>query len=299
MNLSVKQLRAFAALREHKNFTQAAETCHLSQSAFSALIQNLEADAGVRLFDRNTRHVELTPEGEAFAESALRLLADFEATFSELRDRAAARTGRVTVAALPSIAAGILPGVLAAFSAQHPGIQLALHDQLSDPCIDMVRRGAADFAIAAMGADMAGLAAQQFCTDDFHLVCHQEHPLSRKPALAVGDLVDTPFIHLARNTSIRQYLDAALHPTKLRSGMEVEHLATAAALVAANLGITVIPALALFQFRLPELVVRPLPLPGLVRTLYVIRRDGRSLSVAAQGLLDLLLAHPARAAAPV
>ena len=81
--------------------------------------------------------------------------------------------------------------------------------------------------------------------------------------------------------------------------MEVEHLATAAALVAANLGITVIPALALFQFRLPELVVRPLPLPGLVRTLYVIRRDGRSLSVAAQGLLDLLLAHPARAAAPV
>ncbi|NGF63513.1 LysR family transcriptional regulator, partial [Citrobacter freundii] len=138
-----------------------------------------------------------------------------------------------------------------------------------------------------------------FCTDDFHLVCHQEHPLSRKPALAVGDLVDTPFIHLARNTSIRQYLDAALHPTKLRSGMEVEHLATAAALVAANLGITVIPALALFQFRLPELVVRPLPLPGLVRTLYVIRRDGRSLSVAAQGLLDLLLAHPARAAAPV
>ena len=209
MNLSVKQLRAFAALRAHKNFTQAAQTCHLSQSAFSALIQNLEADAGVRLFDRNTRHVELTPEGEAFAESALRLLADFEATFSELRDRASTRTGRVTVAALPSIAAGILPGVLAAFSAQHPGIQLALHDQLSDPCIDMVRRGAADFAIAAMGADMAGLAAQQFCTDDFHLVCHQEHPLSRKPALAVGDLIDTPFIHLARNTSIRQYLDAA------------------------------------------------------------------------------------------
>ena len=72
MNLSVKQLRAFAALRAHKNFTQAAQTCHLSQSAFSALIQNLEADAGVRLFDRNTRHVELTPEGEAFAESALR-----------------------------------------------------------------------------------------------------------------------------------------------------------------------------------------------------------------------------------
>ena len=49
MNLSVKQLRAFAALREHKSFTQAAQTCHLSQSAFSALIQNLEADAGVRL----------------------------------------------------------------------------------------------------------------------------------------------------------------------------------------------------------------------------------------------------------
>jgi DNA-binding transcriptional LysR family regulator len=172
-----------------------------------------------------------------------------------------------------------------------------MHDLLSDPCIDMVRRGAADFAIAAMGADMAGLSAQPFCTDDFHLVCHRDHPLAHKRAPGVGDLVDAPFIHLARNTSIRQYLDAALHPTKLRGGMEVEHLATAAALVAANLGITVIPALALFQFRLPELVVRPLPLPGLVRTLYVIRREGRSLSVAAQGLLELLLAHPVHAGA--
>jgi DNA-binding transcriptional LysR family regulator len=83
----------------------------------------------------------------------------------------------------------------------------------------------------------------------------------------------------------------ARHCPPVLRGLHALHRA-AAALAAANLGITVIPALALFQFRLPELVVRPLPLPGLVRTLYVIRRDGRSLSVAAQGLLDLLLAHP-------
>jgi DNA-binding transcriptional LysR family regulator len=120
MNLSTKQLRAFLALRDVRNFTQAAERCHLSQSAFSALIGNLERDAGVRLFDRSTRRVELTPEGEAFAESAALLIADFDKICEDLRDRVDVRGGRVSIAALPSIAAGLLPELLQGFHERHP-----------------------------------------------------------------------------------------------------------------------------------------------------------------------------------
>lgn len=293
MNLSVKHLRAFMALREHKHFTRAAQACHLSQPAFSALIRSLEQDAGARLFERSTRRVELTPEGEVFAESAAHLLASFEHAYGALQDRVHKRKGAVAIAALPSIAAGLLPAVLGRFRRAYPGIDITLFDVLSDSCSELVRSGRADFALAGLADDMTELRATPLCTDDFHLVCPRGHPLAGKTKLRARDLLPYPFIHLARNTSIRQHLDAILHPLRLHGVMEVEQLATAVALVASGLGITVVPSLTLFQFHLSGLVVVPLPLPRLVRRLYVIQPRHRSLSVAAAELLSMLMAHGA------
>src|SRR5690606_17352568 len=137
-----------------------AERCHQTQPAFSALIRSLEDAAGVRLFDRTTRRVELTPEGRLFNASALRLLNDLEAVMGEIQDHVAVRKGRVAVAALPSLAAGWLPEVYAQFHDQFPGVELQLHDALLEPCLDMVRRGVVDIAVAAKGLDMGGLQAE-------------------------------------------------------------------------------------------------------------------------------------------
>ncbi|HEY9320647.1 MAG TPA: LysR family transcriptional regulator, partial [Achromobacter sp.] len=104
MNLSARQLRAFVALADERHFTRAAQRCHLTQPAFSALIRSLEDSAGLRLFDRNTRHVELTAEGRVLDASARRLLADMDLVMEDLRDHAARRRGRVALAALPSLA---------------------------------------------------------------------------------------------------------------------------------------------------------------------------------------------------
>lgn len=290
MNLSVKHLRAFLALARLRNFTRAAAACHLSQSAFSALIQGLEDDAGARFFDRNTRRVELTAEGRLFEQSAARLLADFESAYTELKDHVDLRKGRVAVAALPSLAAGTLPRVLAAFHTRYPGISIELFDSLSDPCIALVQSARVDFALASAGTALAGLQTELLCTDSFHVVCHAAHPLAQARTVLPRDLAPYPFIHLARSTSIRQHLEHALHPLRLHSMMEVEHLATAAALVAQGLGISVIPALALFQFQLPDIVVKPLKLAGLVRQIHIVRPEGRALSVAANALLDMVRA---------
>lgn len=288
MNLSVKHLRAFLALARLRNFTRAAEACHLSQSAFSALIHGLEEDAGARFFDRNTRRVEPTTEGRLFEQSAARLLADFESTYAELRDHVNLRKGRVAVAALPSLAAGTLPKVLTAFHSRYPGIAIELFDGLSDTCIALVQSARVDFALAPAGTPVVGLQAELLCSDRFHVVCHAAHPLAKAGTVLPLDLAKYPFIHLAHSTSIRQHLERALYPMRLAGMMEVEHLATAAALVAQNLGISVIPSLALFQFHLPDIVVRPLKLAGLVRHIHLIRPEGRTLSVAASGLLEMV-----------
>lgn len=288
-NLSTRQLRAFLALADERSFTKAAAACHLSQPAFSALVRTLEQALGTRLFDRDTRSVQLTPEGRLFEPSARQLLGDFGRVVNDLSDHVERRKGRVHVAALPSLAAGWLPAIFAEFRAAWPGIDLNLSDLLSDPCIDLVRSSQADFALASTGASHTGLSSQLLCTDKFYLVCRKDHPLAAEKALTLKKLVPYPFIHMSRNSSVRQALDAALHPLQTNTLLEVDQLATVTGMVEAGLGISVVPALTLFHFTRDSLVTRPLDLANLTRRIYLVRRQQESLSAAAQALHDLIV----------
>jgi DNA-binding transcriptional LysR family regulator len=292
MAASLRQLRAFSLLLEERNFTRAAAAMHLSQPAFSALIGGLEETLGVRLFDRSKRHVAATAEGADFHPAALRVLAEVDAAVAAVNERTALERGRVSLALLPSLAAGWLPSVLARYRALHPGIALEVADVLSEGCIDRVLTMQADFALAAVRIESPELQAQTFCADDFHLVAPAGHPLARPGAsLKLRDLAAFPFIHLSRTSSVRQYLEAAFHPQAMKTVMEVDQLATVTGMVRAGLGISVVPALTLFYFEHPEIATRPIRLPGLTRRIYLVRRRDRSLSIAAQALHDLVLAH--------
>lgn len=291
-DLSTRQLRAFVMLADLRHFTKAAQACHLSQPAFSAQIQSLESALGVRLFDRSTRRVMLTKEGELFDPLARSLLADLGHAMAQIENYAELRRGRAHIAALPSLAAGWLPGVLKDYHAAHPDIELVLSDVLSDQCIELVRRGQADFALASRGtrpADPAVLHAQPLCSDTFHLVCRKDHPLAQEQDLTLRDLAPWPFIHLARHSSVRQAVEAALHPLVVRTLLEVEQLATVAGMVEAGLGISLVPTYTLYQFERPGLAVRPISLPGMKRQIYIIRRQDEQLSIAAQALYDLVI----------
>jgi len=289
MNLSTRQLRAFLALAEQRSFTRAAVLTHLSQPAFSALIRSLEDALGLRLFDRSTRHVELTTEGREFEASARRVLAEFDGAVAGANDYAARRRGRVSIALLPSLAAGWLPAVLAEFRAAYPDIELEVTDVLSEACIEAVRSGKADLAIAATRAETPELRAELFCSDGFHLVCPVGHPLADRTELRAREFAAFPFIHLSRTSSVRQYLDAAIHPLQMNSLMEVDQLATVMGMVRAGLGISVVPSLTLFHFQHPDIVTRPLAWSGLTRRIYLVRRRDRALSLAAQSLHDLIV----------
>jgi DNA-binding transcriptional LysR family regulator len=291
LNISTRQLRAFVALSELKNFTRAAEQCGLSQPAFSAVIQGVEAAAGARLFDRSTRHVELTSEGRLLEQWARRLLTDFEAAFTILQDHVTLRTGRVGVSALPTIAATILPAVLSRYHAAHPGVAIELFDTLSDVSLELVRQGRADLAVTASGMGNADFVAETLFEERFHLVCLKGDPLLERASLKLADLAGRPFIHMVRSSSIRQQLNAAPGAAGLSSTMEVTHLATVAGMIESSLGISVLPEFAIPRLASENLVVHPLDEPDLYRTIYLVRSSERSLSMAAQAMHDLLLAE--------
>ncbi|WP_258128183.1 LysR family transcriptional regulator [Achromobacter anxifer] len=291
MNLSARQLRAFVALAEERHFTRAAQRCHLTQPAFSALIRQLEDSAGVRLFDRNTRHVELTAEGQVLDATARRLLADMDLVMEDLRDHAARKRGRVALAALPSLAAGWLPGLLARFRDAYPGITVDLCDALLDPCLDLVQAGQVDFAVASRRPDMNELDSEFLHADRYFLVCRADHPLADAGKARLRDILRYPMIQLARGSSVRKHLEGALGADAPAPVFEVEHLATVTGLVRAGLGVSVVPAMTLFHFGGADLRIVPLAGKTLTRPLYLVRRKGRTLSVAAQALYDLLREH--------
>lgn len=288
----MRQLQAFLALAEHRSFTRAAVQCHLSQPAFSALIGQLESALGLRLFDRSTRHVEPTPEGLEFEMSARRVLAELDTALAGVSDHLARRRGRVSIALLPSLAAGWLPDILRDYHAGYPGVKIEVADLLSEPCLELVRNGAADFGLAAIRADTQELRAEPFCADDYHLVCPADHPLASLRQVRPRDVAAYPFVHMARSSSVRQHLDAALHPLQMQTFVEVDQLATAMGMVRAGLGVSVIPALTLFYFAQPGLVTRQLNWSGLRRQIYLVRRREGSLSLAAQSLYERVKACP-------
>ena len=290
MNLTTRQLKAFVLLSEECNFTRAAQRSHLTQPAFSALIQSLEQTLGVRLFDRSTRRVELTPEGRHFLRSAPRLVNDLESLVGEMREFESKRRGTVAVAALPSLAAGWLPRIYANFAGSYPGVELSLQDALLEPCLQKVREGEVDIALAAKGSDMSGLAAEPLCEDRFYLVCRQDHRLAAKSAIRLAELEGEGLIHLGRGSSIRQSLLTQDGLAKLHTTLEVDHLATVTGLILAGLGVSLVPGMTLFHFRHPALRILSLaPESDIRRRLFLITRANRTLSQAATAFYESLL----------
>ncbi|MNT54518.1 HTH-type transcriptional activator CmpR [compost metagenome] len=160
-----------------------------------------------------------------------------------------------------------------------------------DPCLDMVQSGQVDFAVASRRPDMTDLDSEFLHADRYFLVCRADHPLAKQAKVRLRDITRYPVIQLARGSSVRKHLDEAFGADAPLPVFEVEHLATVTGLVRAGLGVSVVPAMTLFHFASNDLRVVPLAGRALTRPLYLVQRKGRSLSVAAQTLADLLIAH--------
>ncbi len=289
-DLSSRQLRAFVALADSKSFTNAARQCNLSQPAFSAAIKALETSLSTRLFERDTRSVRLTPEGQLFELAARRLLDDMGGLLGDLADHVERRKGRVRIAVMPSLAAAWMPPILAEFAERWPGISVSLRDALSEESVDLVRAGQVDFAIASFGSALSPELEQKLlCTDRFHLVCRADHPLAAEKRITPEKIARYPFIQMARNDSVRQLLESALRPNRLNVVYEVEHQATILGLVEAGLGVSVLPTLTIFNFKRDAVVIKPMHMKTLSREIYVVQRREDTISVAAQTMYDLVM----------
>ncbi|GEN25111.1 LysR family transcriptional regulator [Halomonas cupida] len=290
MNPSIKQLQAFVIVSRSRSLAQASERLHLSQPAISIALKNLEEQVGGKLFSRDGRQLSLTPEGRDFLPTAQRLLQDWQEAFDDLGALFSKQRGKVTIAALPTLAAGLVPGVIAEFHRHYPRINLSLHDVLADEVTGMVRDERADFGLSVPPRDAEDLDFTPIIDDQNVVVCAQGHPLLEHREVAWRLLADYPFIGIHRQSSSRQQIDQLMEDIGCRLDIlcDASQIATVGRMVAAGLGISVLPSLSFRQISLDGLDYRPLVEPRLPRHLGIITRRHAALSSAAVALLAML-----------
>lgn len=291
MNVSVKQLRAFVAVAETGSFAQACEQLNISQPALSMAVKNLEDEVGGSLFLRSTRSLSLSPEGSAFLPTAQRLLRDWSDAFTDLQRLYSLQQGKLIIAAMPSFASTRLPAMLATYRQQFPNIDIAVRDIVMEELIEAVRAGRVELGVAFEPDDSEGLEFEALFTDRFVAVLPEAHPLLTRSRLRIKDLLGDTVITLNRGSSTRRWTEDAFARESLSPPaiFEAFQLTTVGAMVAAGLGVALVPALC--EEQMHQLGARCKPISGrcIERRVGIIRRRRQQLSSAAVAMRALLM----------
>lgn len=293
MNPSIQQLRVFVAVAHSRSLAEASERKHLSQPAISIALRKLEESVGGALFARTTRQLALTPEGEAFLPVAVRLLNDWNEAFEDLNDQFSKQRGKVTIAALPTLAAGLFPRVIKRFHEAYPRINLSLHDVLAEQINQMVREGRADLGLSVPPSDADDLTFEPVLEDSYVAVCPSGHPLLAQSTVAWRQLAEYPFIGINRLSSSRQDIDRIMQSVGERLDIlcDARQIATVGRMVAAGLGISVLPSLSFRQIAADGIEYRPLVEPTIRRELGIILSRRHPPSAATSALRQLIHHH--------
>jgi DNA-binding transcriptional LysR family regulator len=299
MKLDILGVQAFIAIAELEGFGRAAESLHITQTALSRRLQNLESLLGVRLVERTTRSVALTKIGQDFLPQARRLLGDLAMALGEIRESGKALRGDVTLASIASVGASYLPGVIRRYSALHPHNRVRVLDYLSPDVARAVARREAEFGINMQAPPDPDLASIPILKDRYVAVCPAGHPLAKLKRLRWKELQPHALILSGHERGGRTLVDSALRAQRvgLRHYFEVQHSFTALGMVSQGVGIAVVPDLTLPKGAYPRLVAVPLVDPVVSRTLVLLSRNRANLSPAAQALYDLILENHGRRAA--
>jgi DNA-binding transcriptional LysR family regulator len=295
--LDVRRLKVLREVAAQGSFSAAAESLAYTQSAVSQQIAALEREAGAVLVDRGPRGIRLTDAGRALVTHADDILARLGAAEAELEAIAGLRGGRVRLSAFPTAGATIVPLAVKAFTAQHPGVELQLFEREPEDAVPMLKAGDLDLALSigypSMGttahAKTEGLEYVHLLSDPLYLAIPSDHRLARKTRVRLGEFAEDSWIHsdckgTCGAVAIGACRNAGFDP---RVVFETNDYNAAQGLVAAGMGVTLLPEMALSNLR-DDIIVRPLGRSAPVREVMACLIEGAYRSPATEAMLDVL-----------
>ena len=244
--MNLRDLRYLTALADLRHFGRAAEACHVSQPTLSTQIRKLEEELGVALVERSPRQVMLTPAGRDIAERARRVLADVEQMRETARRTADPEAGTVRLGIFPTLGPYLLPHVVPGLRARFPKLELLLVEEKTEVLLARLRDGRLDAAVLALPLHEDWVETEFLFEEPFLLAVPNAHPLAGRHDLRLHDLADQNLLLLEDGHCLR---DQALEVCTLsgageKEGFRATSLETLRQMVAAGVGITLLPMLA-------------------------------------------------------
>ncbi len=250
LRIELRHLRYFLALADTLHFGRAAERLCISQPPLSNAIQQLEAALGETLFTRHSRKVVLTPAGRALIPHAQQVLAGLDQAVSAVQAAARGESGLLRVGYVGSAVFSVLPAIVARFHAAFPEVTLALQERPPDAQLVALRSGQQDVGLVRPGLHQPGLRCEVLLDEPTWVALPSRHPLAQRESLSLARLSDAPFITIDAADGgghvLELYRSREFQP---RIVQHVRDLHAAFALVAAGLGLLLIPASASRQPR--------------------------------------------------
>ena len=288
---TLRQFEAFAQVARQNSFARAAVALGMSQPALSQTIAQMERALDLKLFQRTTRSVRLTAEGEFLLPRAEAILAEVTEVTQALRERARKRRTRIALGSLPSLVAGLLPTVLRSWRERHPDAQVAVTDGISQALYAAIESGELDLAMASRLSDRPEVLFQPLLSERFLLVLRRDHALAARRFVTWREALRHDFIAFPHGSAGRAAIEAGL----ARAGLTLDPVVTMAqsssamGMVEAGIGVTALPATGCPAPDHPTLTSRPLSDPVVAREVGLLRAASRPPSSAMLAMQALIL----------
>jgi DNA-binding transcriptional LysR family regulator len=288
--MELRHLAYFVAVADHQHFTRAAEALHIAQPSLSQQIRKLEEEIGNTLFERTRGQVTLTEAGQHLLPHARALLARSAEAERELAELANLERGRLRLGALPALSASMLPPLLVAYHERHPGIGLELHEAPTITLLRQLEHREVDLALTALPTTHGYLGSLPLGRELLSFAVSPGHALANRESVNPAELRDEPFILWSEGSAVRDLTlricrQAGFEPKVV---LECAYWDTICSMVAAGLGITLVPEQSLSPISRSQIAVVRLADGGHGRQIGLLwRRDGYQPATA-RAFIDLV-----------
>jgi DNA-binding transcriptional LysR family regulator len=288
--LNVARLKVLDEVARRGSFSAAADALDYTQSAISQQIAALEQEAGMTLLQRHPRGVSLTAAGQTLVGHAEGILARLESAEAALGAIAGLRGGRLRMASFPTAGATLMPLAIATFRARHPDIELTLAEGEPEQIAPRLRAGELDLALLFEFGDSAGtdeLTRVELLEDPLYLALPREHKLATKRKLRLEDLRGEAWVQTSSSSPCARQVVRSCHAAGFEPNVafESDDYQTVQGLVAAGVGVALIPELALNPVVREDIAIRALSPRPPVRQVVAATPAGARLLPAAPAML--------------
>ena len=258
--MELRHLHYFLVVAEHLHFGRAAEELRMSQPPLTVAVKKLEQELGVQLFDRTTRSVILTPAGRMYLDRIKPLLADLDKANQELTEAGLGLRGRLNVGFVSSASYATMPSALRRFRELRPNVELMLHPLTTDEQIERLLENNLDLGILRDPTRVPGVELQEIHAEPLVVALPAGHRLSANERIATEDLADEDFVLFPYKymsgfySLVHSLFDGRTPPRIVERAI---HQETILGLVAAGLGVSILPA-SVSRFQMPEVSFHPL-----------------------------------------